>query len=437
VATLREAATRGGYSVHGLAPTSRAAVKLAEAGLTTSTLQHHLARGRDDGDRQRLYVLDEAGLAGTRQLHGFLHRLTNRDRVIFVGDVRQHEPVEAGRPYHQLQLAGLAVARLDHIVRQRDAALKAVVARLARGEVHEAIQDLDTSGRIYHLPDRNERLNAIATEYARDPERTLVVSPDHESRHAINQRIHEALQATGAVAEREVRMSVLVPRQDLTGPDRQWAQRYQRGEFVRYSCGSRALLLAAGDYAQVEAVHAADNLLTVKHRGVAVTYDPRRLQGVTVYREAEVRLALGDRVQITAPDRARHVANRELGTVARLERTGHLDVRLDSGQTVSFNINERPHLDYGYAVTSHSSQGQTADRVLVHVETVRGETLVNRRFAYVAISRGQYDVRLYTDNQTALARALARTLSHVSAIETTGTPHRDAAAHEQARNGRE
>ena len=30
---------------------------------------------------------------------------------------------------------------------------------------------------------------------------------------------------------------------------------------------------------------------------------------------------------------------------------------------------KNPHLDHGYAVTSHSSQGQTADRVLIHADT--------------------------------------------------------------------
>jgi hypothetical protein len=52
---------------------------------------------------------------------------------------------------------------------------------------------------------------------------------------------------------------------------------------------------------------------------------------------------------------------------------------------------EHPHLDYGYAVTSHSSQGQTADRVLIHVDTEKSELLVNNRFAYVSVSRVQYD----------------------------------------------
>ena len=42
-------------------------------------------------------------------------------------------------------------------------------------------------------------------------------------------------------------------------------------------------------------------------------------------------------------------------------------------------------------MTSHSSQGQTADRVLIHVDTEQapGE-LVNSRMAYVSVSRAQF-----------------------------------------------
>ena len=51
LAAVREGAERAGYQVEGLAPTSRAAQKLAEAGIETQTLQRHLARGEpsDEG----------------------------------------------------------------------------------------------------------------------------------------------------------------------------------------------------------------------------------------------------------------------------------------------------------------------------------------------------------------------------------------------------
>jgi ATP-dependent exoDNAse (exonuclease V) alpha subunit len=421
----RDAAEREGYQVEGFAPTSRAAHKLAEAGIESTTLQHHLARGEQaTPDQKRLYVLDESSLASTKQMHAFLERLGPDDRVLLVGDVRQHEAVDAGRPYHQLQEAGIRTAHLDEIVRQRDPELKAVVEQLSRGDVRWAVDQLDHQGRVHEIGPREQRLTAIANEYVKDPQATLVVSPDNQSRQDLNDAIHRAMQREGHVDLHEHRGSVLVPRQEITGTDRQWAERYEEGDVVRYSRGSKALGIEAGDYARVEHVDAKTNQVTVRtDDGRTVSYDPRRLQGVTLYRESERAFAAGDRVQMTTPDRERGVPNRELGTVEGIDTTGRMEIRWDSGRTSSFEASERRHLDYGYAVTSHNSQGQTAGRVLVHVETDRAsEKLVNRRLAYVAVSRGQYDARIYTDDKGKLARALDRDVSHRSALDHGRTP---------------
>jgi len=205
----------------------------------------------------------------------------------------------------------------------------------------------------------------------------------------------------------------------MTGADRQWAQRYEPGDIVRFTTGSKAVGIESGKYARVEAVHADENLVTVRRDiGERITYDPRRLQGVAVYREVERAFAVGDRVQSTAPCARHRVANRELGRIEQVDGGGQIKVRLDSGRTVRFDVSTYPHLDYGYAVTSHSSQGQTADRVLVHVDTeCAGEQLVNRRLAYVAVSRGRYDAQLYTDNKSQLAEGLNRDVSQRSALE--------------------
>jgi ATP-dependent exoDNAse (exonuclease V) alpha subunit len=428
---IREAAERDGYKVEGFAPTSRAAQKLGEAGIESSTLQRHLARSEEPHDGQkRLYVLDESSLASTKQMNEFLHRLRENDRVLLVGDIRQHEAVEAGRPYQQLQEAGIATARLDEIVRQKDPALKEVVEHLSRGQVSDAMEKLDAQGRVHEIPERDQRLKEIAREYTAKPEGTLVVSPDNESRRAINQVIHREMQTRGQVNTREHRQRVLVARQEITGADRQCAAQYEVGDVVRYTRGSKTHGIDAGEYARVERANEKENLVTVKREnGAQVSYDPRRLHGVTLYRETERAFGQGDRVQFTAPNREQHIANRELGTIEKIDDSGNLQLRLDSGRTVSFNIKENPHLDYGYAVTSHSSQGQTADRVLVHIDTEQArERLVNRRLAYVAVSRGRYDAHVYTNDKGQLAEHLARDVFHRSAME----PSRESisAAHE-------
>jgi ATP-dependent exoDNAse (exonuclease V) alpha subunit len=427
LSVIREGAEAEGYRVEGFAPTSRAAQKLGEAGMETSTLQKHLVRGQQpDSGEKRLYVLDESSLASTRQVHELVNRLHANDRVLLVGDRRQHEAVEAGRPFAQLQDAGMKTVKLDEIVRQKDPELKQVVEQLARGEVREAIQNLGRQGRVHEIPGHDERIAAIAKEYAKSPENTLVISPDNRSRMEINERIHAELQRSGHVSNEEHRIRTLVPRQDLTGADRTWAERYEVGDVLRYSRASKETGIGKGAYAQVKSMDAPKNWLTVELQdGTQRTYDPRRQQGVSVFREEMRSFSVGDRIQFTAPANEVKVANRELATIESIHENGRLRLKMDGGRTVELNPPKPPHLDHGYAMTSHSSQGQTADRVLIHVDTELGaKALLNSRMAYVSVSRGRYDAQIYTNNAKTLGQELSRDVSHSHAIQQEPVAHK-------------
>ncbi|MGB9076714.1 MAG: MobF family relaxase [Terracidiphilus sp.] len=420
LAVIREGAQAEGYRVEGFAPTSRAAQKLAEAGIETSTLQQHLARGvQPDTGQKRLYVLDESSLASTRQMYEFVERLQPKDRVLLVGDTRQHESVEAGRPFAQLQEAGMKTVKLDQILRQRDPELKETVEQLARGEVRAAIDNLEGQRRVHEFGNREERIAAIAREYARSPESTLVVSPDNRSRMEINERIHDELQSRGVVSRHEHAITTLVPRQEMTGADRTWAAQYQVNDILRYSRASRETGIGKGEYARVVRIEAEKNLLTVARAdGSKRTYDPRRQMGVTVYREQEKAFSQGDRIQFTAPNQNLKIANRELGTLKDIDSNSVMRVKLDSGREINFDTEWYSHIDHGYAVTSHSSQGQTADRVLIHVDTdLAAKDLLNNRMVYVAVSRGQWDAQIFTNDRGALATALSHDVSHQSALQ--------------------
>jgi len=437
LAVIREGVEAQGYTVEGFAPTSRAAQKLADAGMETSTLQKHLARGQQpDTGECRLYVLDESSLASTRQMHEFVNRLHPNDRVLLVGDRRQHEAVEAGRPFAQLQDAGMKTVKLEEIVRQKDPELKQVVEQLARGEVREAVQGLERQGRVHEIAGHEERIGAIAKEYAKSPEGTLVVSPDNRSRVEINLAIRGEMQERGLVSKEEHPIAALVPRQDLTGPERTWAARYEFNDVVRYARASKETGMERGEYARVKSVDAEKNLLTVvRADGSELTYDPRRQQGVSVYREEPRSFAIGDRIQFTAPANDLKIANRELGTVAAIE-DGQMRLKMDGGRNVQLDPREHPHLDHGYAVTSHSSQGQTAERVLIHVDTeLAAKDLLNSRMAYVAVSRGAEDAQLYTNDRAKLPEALGHDVSHESAHMLAMKPEQNITQQQQPEIG--
>ncbi len=223
----------------------------------------------------------------------------------------------------------------------------------------------------------------------------------------------------GTLGQDRQQFRTLTHRSDMTGADRTWAARYDVGDVLQYTTGSKAEGIERDSFATVRAVDARANSLTVELAdGSSVSYDPRRLRGVNVFREVEREFATGDRIGFTSPNKALGFANRDLGTITGIE-AGKMIVRMDgkAERTVTFDTAEFRQFDHGYAVTSHSSQGLTAGRVLAHFDTESSHSLINTRLAYVAISRASDDARVYTNSAETLGQRLATDISKTSALD--------------------
>jgi hypothetical protein len=189
------------------------------------------------------------------------------------------------------------------------------------------------------------------------------------------------------------------------------AARYDIGDVLRYSRASKETGIAKGSYAHVKGIDTATNRLTVEMQdGIERTYDPRRQRGVSVFREEIRSFSVGDCIQFTVPANELKIANRELGTIEAIDGAGRLNLKMDSGRSLQIDPNDsnrQPHLDYGYAITSHSSRRQTANRVLIHVNTeLSAKDLLNNRMAYVFVSPGAFDPQLFTNDREKLPTAL-------------------------------
>ena len=421
--TIRQAAEASGYAAEGFAPTSKAAGQLREAGIDATTLQSFLARGNNypsgDQSNRHLYMLDESSLASTKQMRSFLARLNPDDRVLVIGDTRQHQGVDAGRPFQQMQEAGMQTSQLDKIVRQKDPELLQAVQHLANDETTKGIAMLAKQGRITEIANSNNRVAAIAKDYAARPENTIIVSPDNRSRQEINEAVRVELRKAGLLAVEGEVFRTLTHRSDMTGADRSWAARYNVGDVLQYTTGSKAEGIERNSFSVVRSIDArANNIAVEVENGSTVTYDPRRLRGVNVFREVEREFALGDRLQWTAPNKELGVANRDLGTVVGIEES-KMTVRMDgkTARLVTFDTAEFRQFDHGYAVTSHSSQGLTAGRVLANFDTDSNRNLINTRLAYVAISRASEDARVYTNDAQTLGERLASDISKTAALD--------------------
>ena len=428
VAAIREFGEGQGYAVRGFAPTTRAVKALSEAGIPATTVASLVESRSTPANEREIWIVDESSLLPTRQVNRLLHKASNEGvlRVIFVGDQRQHHAIESGRPVHQMLQAGMPVARLDTIRRQRDPQLREAVSHAARGEIAESLAILERRGDIREIADVVQRRKAIAQEYVAAYEaghRVLVVSPANEERRELNKAIRATLIAQGHVDAHGSEQTILVNR-NLSGVQRALAYHYQEGDVIRFTRGSKHQLIPKDSYANVRTIDRESNLVVVQTGdGRRVEYNPSRLFGVEVFREEQRLFARGDRIQFRAAEKALGIANGEFATINTIDgrRAG---LRLDNGRQLSAALDRLRHIDHGYASTSHSAQGVTVDRVIVDVDTRLSAELVNRKQFYVSISRARNSLAIYTNDRRGLGHIVNRSREKSMALElSSAVPH--------------
>ena len=428
-----------GYAVRGLAPTGKATENLADVGAGVETLQMHLTRMESarreevlpDGTRlvaarqPTVYLVDESSLMSTKQLHAFLCSIdTAQDRLFLIGSTKQHQSVEAGRVFEELQMAGMQTSVLHDIVRQKEERLKAVCELLRDGLTREAAEALAKHGFVSEIEHREHRHERIAKEYLKAPERTLVVSPDNESRQELNSLIRQELKTAGKLSGREYTAVVYRPVQDVRTEDRKLANSYKPGLILKFSRANKQLGWENGSYSEViDSVRDPEqgiNSVTVKHaNGRIQSYDPARAYGVAFYSIDSKKFAVGDRVMATAPWKQEHVRNSQLATIVALDDNGNAELRLaDSGRKVFSNLNRNRHLDYAYAITSYKSQSTTIDITLANVPVTDSSCrqLIDQTLANVAFTRPRYELQVFTDDAKQLGLALSITRDKAKAL---------------------
>ena len=406
------------YEVVGLAPTAKAAINLAGSGIESKTLQSHLVGGVAITDRPKFYVLDEAGLADTQAIKDFVTRLRPDDRALLVGDTRQHQAINAGKPFEFLMEAGMRTVDLSTIVRQKNPELLQAVEMMASGDARGGLQQLNAMGKMVGIRSESDRLAFTVAEFMKDPQHTVVIAPENETRKVLNAAIHAELQAVRLVDPDHARTVIYVDSQKLTRAERAYAGSYADGQVLRYVGGSDAIGIEAGEYGEILKADKDANLLTVKmESGRTVTYDPKRLYGVNVYDTEERAFAPGDRIQFTAKARDLGVVNRTMGTLNALDGS-QATVTLDGGRKIRFDVTDQPHLDMAYALTSYVVQSETAKRSILYVDNTRAhENIVNARTLYVGASRGVDEVIVVTDEKVRALTNLSRDISERIAME--------------------
>ena len=217
-------------------------------------------------------------------MRDFLRRIGLDDKVLLIGDVRQHQGVDAGKPFEQLQESGMRSALLDRIVRQKDPELLKAVEHLSKNETEMGVRMLQQQGRVTETAETERRISAITKSYAAHPENTIIVSPDNASHRALNQEVRRELQEAELLEKEDRSIRALTPRSDMTGADRAWAARYEPGDVLHCIGGAKTTGLKPVAKRRLWQPLLRTNLVTVrKPDGELATSDPVRLRGISAY----------------------------------------------------------------------------------------------------------------------------------------------------------
>jgi len=393
LAAVREEFEKEGYLVQGLSFTGRAAQELTKnAGIESRTLHSFLSEDvRRDGPQ--VWIVDESSMVGSRQMYELVEAAGKTDvRLVLIGDSKQLQAIDAGRMFQKLQEGGMRTARMTGTIRQKDQLYKEIVREIAEKRIDRAFEKMEAADKVHEIRDREGRLDAMVHEYVSKGDNVLIVTALNRDRSEINARVREALKSEGKLAE-EHSFLVREPK-SLNAIERGLAQSYERGDVVTVNrvglgvrLGTQGIVIGSDERRHEITLHTKEGTLTIDVQDHA--------DKIAVYSERQADFATGDKAVFLKNDRNLGLSNGMTGIVIDLDDKGNMTVKTDTDKEVGFNVHDRyNYLAHGYAVTDYKAQGQTSREVLFHADTSRD---VSYNSFYVAVTRGEDDVHVYTD----------------------------------------
>ncbi|OAM87136.1 conjugal transfer protein [Termitidicoccus mucosus] len=394
---------QAGGRVFGCAPSSGAADVLRQE-LTThaDTLQQLLVNeSLQRATRDRVLLVDEAGLISVKQMRDLCWlAAANGNRVILIGDIKQHSSVEAGDALRCLQkFAQVPVFRLTQIRRQRSPQYRRAVALLAKGDAFGAFNHFSRLGAVKEIPQEDVLFQTAASAYVahvRRAESCLAISPVWKEIHAFTDIVRGQLREAGLLQGDGRHLSTVFSLQ-WTKAQMRDARNYQPGQVLLFHRSSGSY--AKGDQLTVVRRDGAVLLLRFEDGGEA-WFSPCHNRGFDVGIRREIEVAAGDRLLIRANQKTARLRNGDLVEVAGFAPDGSITLR--DGRSIPSLFREFSH---GYATTSHAAQGKTVDHGILLLGRA-GILAADLKQAYVSNSRFRESQEIYVADQRAAREAM-------------------------------
>lgn len=209
-----EALFEAGIPVYGGALSSKAASELRSQYIEAKTLagwMHEFTTKKQAFDRPFVFMLDEAGMVGSRQMLDIMTAVEERGgKLVLIGDEEQLQPVAAASIYRRLR-AKFNGPVIDEIRRQADPGGRIASYNLSCGKFTSAMSHYFRTERFHHAKSIDGAIGQLAKDYWTKPDTTLALSHTVKSAAAMNKAIRIAGFNAGVLKDAQVVVDGALP----------------------------------------------------------------------------------------------------------------------------------------------------------------------------------------------------------------------------------
>jgi hypothetical protein len=279
-------------------------------------------------------------------------------------------------------------------MRQNKDAMKGVYRQVAKdlsnGNIRSAFCRLEEQGAIIEAKGKT-RHEMMAEEYMKAIDAgnsAIVVNPTHRENNDVSSKIREKLKARDLIhKEREI---LIFKSLNWTAAQKKTYKSYQAGMILDYRNNQQENFLT------VQKIIHNKGLLCNDNSGNELIIARNDLSNYDVFEKQQLQIGIGDRIMLKAggKNKTGEFSNGEIITVKDFDKSGNI-ISSDG------RILTTSKLSYGYASTSHKSQGTTCHSVIIGFDR-HSIQHADRKIAYVAGTRGTENIKIFCENKLEL-----------------------------------
>jgi conjugative relaxase-like TrwC/TraI family protein len=433
---IRQIMEREGHTVRGFAPTGKASEELSKAGVETKTVDSFLESaqlGRTGVGKGEVWLVDEASMMGSKKLEKFLQEAEKHEaKVVLIGDTKQFQAVEQGKIFADLQKHALCEkVEITEVKRQKTEHAQELVKALKERDFEKVFNTLEEQKAFKEIADRGDRNKQVAEEYVSDRSKGLnpvVLTSTNADKNDINREIRKRLEKEGVVDSGKEYKTF--QKADLNAVSRNFAETYKEGQQVvlKKDCEE----MRKGTQATIIEKNTEENNIKLRYFDKESkaykekSVDCREHSGkMEVYDVVEKKIGVGDKVMFQKNDNNVGVKNGQTGTIKNIDEKGTAtvgigDPKKNNYREVTLNLDNKgdkayTYVDHAYCQTSHKSQGSTYDKCIASYDVSKHKTNFNE--AYVAATRQEQDVTVYTNDKKAFKEQVQLEQNKISTLD--------------------